>query len=369
MYRVTSTDPNFYSKDSLVPILFALVSLPFDEFKEYVENHPDEINQIDPKSAIAMSVLMLAVSNSSGLFIPAITEQTVEFLITKGANVNYSPFHFSVLKSAIESGDSNLKTIELLLEAGSDIHHRVEHLFGPGGDNALTIALNMLFNKSRDVDHTIQIIKMLIDYGADINDSDILNVLFDRSSRRRTMPQKAMDEMLKILIQNDFNINCQPVPVLFMYLEMNYGGSGLKLLLDAGAEVNIRPEWCHRHQMAIDSDADPDADPDADAEDCYCTALAHVKDKTNIECIELLLQAGATKAGLSANYLRFLVRIENHLKLIEEQAEKIEDLNNYIMSMSVKAVKAVKGARFVDQSTRGKLKIQMKIKSKAKIED
>ena len=171
----------------------------------------------------------------------------VKSLLEAGANVNQkNNFHKNALEMGIQSG--NVDIVNLLIEFGADVN-----LIGSQQLSPLMIAVdysNMMHARKGSMDGFLAIAKSLIQAGADVNRTCLLEkTILMRVSEYQTsalmMASKAGNfNMAQILIEAGADVNkmCEGNQTALMFFALNLTENGLKgvrLLLRSGAKVNI----------------------------------------------------------------------------------------------------------------------------------
>lgn len=179
--------------------------------------------------------LMAVVGNSS--ILKSHKKEIIEYLISKGADVNVSANGDTALHLAITSREKEV--VELLIDRGADVNAGEDSY----SRNALHIALDEGMTK---------MVKLLVDNGADVNaEANSHNRTYGGHFKDitpfRTAVIRNNIEITKYLVDKSADVNARSSDGLTPLLFVLYCCSGksdslelVKYLVDNGADVNVR---------------------------------------------------------------------------------------------------------------------------------
>ena len=284
---------------------------------KYREDIIDD-DEIDSENT-AMTKIYLTSTTLLELATEFNNQNAVKFLLEKGANVNaQSATGQTALMNAAEY--SSLEIFKLILEAGADVNIQDKVL----ADTALTKIIQSL-NNMYYINLKYEKVKLLLDAGADPNipkkngDTALLEFCFSLANTNigEYIPYpgitRAIDDepkILKLLIDAGANVNIQrqedeATPLLI--IAKNFGDTAqaifLKMLIDAGADVNVQDKENGSTPLLLDLEKFKD-----DLEFSYEKSKAK-------EIIEMLLNAGADVniKNAEGRYPDYFVKKENPL--------------------------------------------------------
>lgn len=234
------------------------------------------VNQPDSAGRVAL----IYATHFNGSQTPGKLE-IARLLLENGANLNLlAPDLYGGCTSALmnaAAGD-NLVLLKLLLNNKADVN-----LTCGDGRNALRAALK--FESYTATPERYEIIKTLIDAGADVNFAGV-----DGETNLMFAVNAGTPETIEILIKNGALINTRDKKGETALMKASYYKTGIvKILLERGADPNIAAN-------SIDSKVDGKADADCE------TALTHAAASSDgAQIIELLIRHGAKVNFACAN--------------------------------------------------------------------
>ena len=164
--------------------------------------------------------------------------KSVELLLEYGSDINakdpggWSPLHFAALNT---NDSSSLETVKLLLENGADINAKND-----SGKTPLHLAA-----ENSDESSSLETVKLLLDLGADVNtkDGDELTPLHFAA---RNSNNTSSLETVKLLLDRGAYVNAKsgversPLHIAATFSASESSVETVKLLLDYGADVNAK---------------------------------------------------------------------------------------------------------------------------------
>ncbi len=220
--------------------------------------------------------------NMSGLFFAIKNNQKsiVELLLSFDININKKFAHGITALSFAVLGDANIDIIKVLLNNGADINTQVFNGFTP------------LISASDG--NNIEIVKLLLEYGADINKQT-----GSKGTALILAAVKNNVEIVKILLEHGADVNIVEITgaTALDIAEANNNQKIVNLLLEYGSKES-QDDWLPLTQAFIDKDikkidsllkkGNGINQPDGNA-----TALMHAAVMGDSEMIKLLLEYGA----------------------------------------------------------------------------
>lgn len=190
----------------------------YDALIKYIDENKNELNK---KNDIGLSAFMLAAINSNGKS----TELCVEILIAAKCDVNcLNDTASSALLCILYKGDKDSENIiEMIIKAGCDVNR---------GNNLSMYPLNVFIEKF----HDLGILKILIEYGCDLNCKNIN----DRTPLMNAISNNKMN-IAKILIDNGCDVNCKDrFNETALMIAIHCGNiDAIKCLIDCGCDINL----------------------------------------------------------------------------------------------------------------------------------
>lgn len=157
--------------------------------------------------------------------------------IQNGADVNVKNIMGETLLMKIVECEIPIEIVKYLIDAGADVNMGAETLGGAVLMRAVS-PHNINFERSKEPDPDI--VKLLIDAGADVNATDVLGETVLMHASRYGNP-----ELIKILLDSGItNLNSQDntgLTALMMACQSN-SAEAIKALLDAGASIELKDQ-------------------------------------------------------------------------------------------------------------------------------
>lgn len=216
------------------------------------------------KNIRILVVILLIFSSQSNLFSMTGTEElnlklyeavkegnysSVVDAIIDGADVNSRRGNRTILMRAIDNSHINMEIIKLLVDSGADVNAFSRGYYGKKGSSVLmhAVSKSSVLNFNRDIDITLEIISFLVDRGANIDHvtedgGTVLNLAASVNFKL------IIPEIISDFNVNLFNLNSGMTPLMltvsnFLFVSSEYDDSHflstIKLLLDSGASDSI----------------------------------------------------------------------------------------------------------------------------------
>ncbi len=286
----------------------------------YTKDDKQDSIPVDEVSAVSQQEQILMEPERFNALVSAITKsdtEAVQNLVKEGVNLNQTDeYGFSLLKVAIYSEPVNLDIIEILLKAGAE---------NQGNEAQNKALIDALYRQAADV----EIAELLLKYGANPNAEDELlkqGALIEALQLNNPNPQ-----IIKLLIDAGADVNQtdalgrsplhhavsignpNPVTVEFLLKNPNAEDEPLKQgALEALQPSNPNPQII---KLLIDAGADVNQTDVLGRSPLYYVVLSESPD---FEIIKLLLKYGAAMQTEDFDVLDMLVSMKNpNLEVIE----------------------------------------------------